>query len=195
MAHVKRFLRLLSITAVLAAATQLVGCSTPMAAPSSSIENTVKLRNAPLAPAAVGEFALAQGKPAAKDKSVSIRGTALVSPVSDSLSKYLEETLRKELQAANLLDTNSGTQISGFLVDSDLDVPMGTGTGYLTARFVVKKADRIAYDRELNTRLEWESSFLGAIAIPTAAQNYAFLYKKLVGTLFDDPDFRQALAK
>lgn len=190
-----RFLRLLSITAVLAASTQLVGCSTPMAAPSATIENTVKLRNVPLAPAAVSEFALAQGKPAAKDKSVSMRGTSLVSPVGGSLSKYLEETLRKELQAANLLDASSGTQISGFLVDSDVDAAIGTGTGYLTARFLVKKTDGIAYDRELSTKLEWESSFMGAIAIPTAAQNYAFLYKKLVGTLFDDPDFRQALAK
>ena len=191
----KRFLRFLSISAVLAAATQLVGCSTPMVAPSSTIENTVKLRNVPLAPAAVGEFALAPGKPAARDKSVSMRGTALVSPVGDSLSKYLEETLRKELQAANLLDANSATQISGFLVDSDLDAAIGTGTGHLTARFVVKKADSVTYDRQLSTKLEWESSFMGPIAIPAAAQNYAFLYKKLVGTLFDDPDFRQALAK
>lgn len=190
-----RFLRLLSIIGAIAATSQLVGCSTPMAAPSSTFENTVKLRNAPLAPAAVGNFALAQGKPAAKDKSVSMRGTSLVSPVGDSLSKYLEETLRQELQAASLLDASSSTQISGFLVDSDIDVPMSTGTGSLTARFVVKKADAVAYDRELSTKLEWESSFIGAIAIPTAAQNYAFLYKKLVGTLFDDPDFRQALAK
>jgi hypothetical protein len=191
----KQFLRLLSITAVFTALTQLVGCSTPMAAPSATIENTVKLRNVPLAPAAVGEFALAKGRPEAKDRSVGIRGTALVSPVGGSLSKYLGETLRKELQAAQLLDANSGTQISGFLVDSDVDAPMGTGIGYLTARFVVKKADSVAYDRELSTKLEWESSFMGAIAIPTAAQNYAFLYKRLVGTLFDDPDFRQALAK
>lgn len=190
-----RIMRLVSLGAVLVAATQLVGCSTPMQAPSATMENTVKLRNVPLAPAAVGDFALEQGKPASKDKSVSMRGTSLVSPVSDSLSKYLQETLRQELQAANLLDAASTTQISGFLVDSDLDAAIGTGSAYLTARFVVKKADKVAYDRQLNTKLEWDSSFIGAIALPAAANNYAFLYKKLVGTLFDDPEFRQALAK
>lgn len=190
-----RLFRLISITAVLAAATQLVGCSTPMQAPSATFENTVKLRNAPLAQAAVGNFVLEQGKPADKDKAVSVRGHSLTSPVDGSLAKYLQETLRQELQAANLLDANSNTRISGFLVDSDVDAAMGTGTGSLTARFVVTNADKVAYDRQLSTKLEWESSFMGAVAIPAAAQNYAFLYKKLVGTLFDDPDFRQALAK
>ena len=190
-----RFSRLLSIGVLLAAATQLAACTTPMQAPSATIENTTRLSNAPLAPAAVGEFALEQGKSAGMDKSVSMRGTSLVSPVAGSLSKYLQETLRQELQAANLLDPSSPIQITGFLVDSDLDAAIGTGRGSLTARFVVKKADKVAYDRQLNTRLEWESSFMGAIALPAAAQNYAYLYKKLVGTLFDDPDFRQALAK
>ncbi len=189
-----RFSRLLSI-GLLAAATQLTACTTPMQAPSATIENTAKLRNAPLAPAAVGEFSLEQGQPAGKDKSVSMRGTSLVSPVGDSLSKYLQETLRQELQAANLLDPKAQTQVTGFLVDSDLDAAIGTGRGSLTARFVVKKAEKVAYDRQLNTKLEWESSFIGAIALPAAAQNYAYLYKKLVGALFDDPDFRQALAK
>jgi len=187
--------RLLSIAALLVAASQMVGCSTPMQPPSSTFENTAKLHNAPLAPAAVSEFALEQGRPAEKDRSVSLRAHSLVSPVGKSFSQYLKETLRRELQAANLLDADSATRISGFLVDSDVDAAMGTGTGSLTARFVVTKAGKVAYDRQLSTSLTWESSFMGAIAIPTAAQNYAFLYKKLVGKLFDDPDFRQALAK
>lgn len=186
--------RLLPIALMLGAAVQLVGCSTPMQAPSSTIENTLKLRNVSLTPVSVGSFALEQGKPAANDKSVSMRGSSLISPVADSFSKYLQETLRLELQAANLLDASSKTQVSGFLVESDLDAAIGTGRGSLSARFLVTKAGTVAYDRQLNARLTWDSSFFGAIAIPTAAQNYAYLYRKLVGTLFDDPDFRAALA-
>lgn len=189
-------MRLFYSVAVVAAASLLVGCgSTPMQAPTSTFENTVKLRNASLAPAAVGEFVLQQGQPASKERSVKIRGRTLYSPIDQSYSKYLKETLNQELKAANLLDAKSNIQISGFLVDSDADAPMGTGTGFLTARFVVTREGKVAYDRQLSTRLEWESSFVAAIAIPAAARNYAFLYKKLVGKLFDDPDFRQALAK
>jgi hypothetical protein len=65
----------------------------------------------------------------------------------------------------------------------------------LQARFVVKRADAVKYDRVLEVNSEWESSFMGAVAIPAAVQNYQLMYRKLVGQLFDDPNFRKALAK
>jgi hypothetical protein len=53
----------------------------------------------------------------------------------------------------------------------------------------------VHFDRELSVDTSWESSFIGGIAIPLAANNYEGLYRKLIGKLLDDPAFRVAVAK
>ncbi|MCC2957167.1 hypothetical protein LK542_16240 [Massilia sp. IC2-477] len=173
----------------------LTGCaSTPMGVPQATIENTARLRSAQLAPARVGSFTLDTSKPAALDQSVSIRAASLNSPIGGSFAQYLGETLRVELAAAGLADPNAPTVISGTLLDSELDAAIGTGSGKLSARFVVKRNDTVRYDRTLSASATWESSFVGAVAIPLAAGQYQGLYRKLAGQLFDDPEFRKALA-
>jgi hypothetical protein len=168
-----------------------------MGQPVASMDKTVKMRDgSAIAPAAVGAFVLEAGKPASLDQSVSVRGgNTLASPIDNSFAQYLKETLRVELEAANLLDSNSQTQITGVLMDSMLDPAISVGKGHLQARFVVKRADAVKYDRVLEVNSEWESSFMGAVAIPAAVQNYQLMYRKLVGQLFDDPSFRKALVK
>ncbi|WP_374583427.1 hypothetical protein [Pseudoduganella sp.] len=191
-----RFMRLLAVAGVMVAATQLVGCaSIKMGMPTASMDNTVKMRaSGGMAPAAVGSFVLEAGKPAEMDQSVNVRArNSLASPINNSFAEYLKETLRVELEAAQLLDPNSPIRINGTLMDSMLDPAIGTGKGQLQARFVVKRADVVKYDRSLAVASEWDSSFIGAVAIPAAVQNYQLLYRKLVSQLFDDPDFRKAL--
>jgi hypothetical protein len=193
-----RLLRLLALAGVMVAATQLVGCaSLKMGQPAASLDNTVKMRDGgKMAPAAVGAFVLDAGKPASMDQSVGVRGAnTLASPIDNSFAQYLKETLRVELEGANLLDPKSQTQITGTLMDSMLDPAMSTGKGRLQAHFVVRQADAVKYDRSLEVNSEWESSFMGAVAVPAAVQNYQLMYRKLVGQLFDDPDFRKALVK
>lgn len=191
-----RFVRLFLITAALVGATQLTGCAQmQMGQPKPTMDNTVKLRNAGIAPVAVGAFQ----PDAAKrdlDKGVGLRGAnTLTSPVEGSFAKYLAETLKVELQAAGLLDAASGTVVSGTLTRSEVDPAMSTGTGSLAARFVVTRNGAVNYERELKVDSSWESSFIGAVAIPAAAAQYEGLYRKLVGVLFDDADFRKAVAK
>jgi hypothetical protein len=53
----------------------------------------------------------------------------------------------------------------------------------------------VVYEKEIAAEASWESSFVGAIAIPAAMNQYGALYKTLVSKLVDDPDFRRALAK
>jgi hypothetical protein len=173
----------------------LSGCtSAPMGAPQPTIENIARLRGAQLAPARVGSFTFDTGKPAALDQSVSMRGSRLHSPINGSFAQYLGETLRVELAAAGLADPASPTVISGTLSESELDAAIGQGNGKLAARFVVTRADAVRYDRTLTASATWDSSFIGAVAIPLAAGQYQALYRKLAGQLFDDPDFRKALA-
>ncbi|QBI05127.1 hypothetical protein EYF70_18115 [Pseudoduganella albidiflava] len=191
-------MRLLAMAGVMVAASQLVGCaSVKMGQPAASVDNAVKLRDGSgKAPVAVGAFALAAGKPASLDQSVGVRGgNTLASPIDNSFAQYLKETLRVELEAAQLLDPGAQTRITGTLVDSMLDPGMSTGKGRLEARFVVTHADTVKYDRSLAVESEWESSFVGAVAIPAAVQNYQLMYRNLVGQLFDDADFRKALAR
>jgi hypothetical protein len=193
-----RFMRLLAMASFFVAATQLTGCaSVKMGRPVASMDNTIKMRDGgTMVPAAVGAFVLEAGKPAAMDQSVSVRGgNTLVSPIDDSFAQYLQETLRVELEAAQLLSADSSTVITGTLTDSMLDPAVSTGKGRLQARFVVTRAGAVRYDRSLEVNSEWESSFMGAVAVPAAVQNYQLMYRTLVGRLFEDGEFRRALQK
>ena len=175
----------------------LTGCAQiTMGAPQPTAENTANLRKANLAETRLGSFSLDAGKSAQMDKGHSLRGANSVqAPTNGSFAEYLKESLRVELAAAGLLNPKAEAVISGVLLDSQLEPSIGMGTGSIKARFTVMKGSEKRYEKELAARSEWESSFMGAVAIPAAAQQYEGLYRKLVGQLISDPDFRRALAR
>lgn len=182
--------------AAAAAALALVGCANVKLDATGATPATVeKLRGANLAPAQAGGFRLAPGKDAAMDTRLDgLRGNTL-SPAKGSWSQLLKDTLVAELTAAGLYDTASPRVIEGELTDSKVDAAIGTGTGRLAARFKVISGGKPVFDKELAVDASWESSFMGAVAIPAAMNQYGALYKALVAKLVDDPDFRRALAK
>ncbi len=181
----------------LASVVLFTGCAQlTMGAPQPTAENTANLKRANLAETRLGSFSLEAGKPAQMDRGHSLRGANTVqAPTNGSFAEYVRESLRVELAAAGLLNSQADTVISGVLLDSQLDPAMGTGKGLIQVRFTVTKGTEKRYEKALTARSEWESSFVGAVAIPAAAQNYEGLYRKLVGQLIADPDFRKALAK
>jgi len=182
----------LALAAMLAA---LTGCaSVKMPAPVASAANADKLRTAKLAPAQVGSFKLAAGKPADMDTTLSgLRGSS-VSPANGSFAGQLRDEIAAELGAAGLLDPKSRSVIEGQLTDSMVDAGMSTGKGRLAAKIQVKRDGQTLFDKEIVAEATWESSFVGAIALPAAINQYGALYKTLVGKLFDDADFKRALA-
>ncbi|MFB9241432.1 hypothetical protein IV454_07460 [Massilia antarctica] len=187
--------RLTSLVAAGALAVQLVGCAPmSMSVPAATMENAVKLRNADFDKVAVGSFTLDASKNASLDKSHSIRASTVVAP-GGSFAQYLGETLKAELLSASLLDANAPTVITGTLTQTDVDAAIGTGKGVLAARFVVTRAAQVRYDRELKVESSWESSFIGATAIPLAAREYELQYRKLIGELLGDEKFRAAISK
>lgn len=188
----RSMMRRLAMVAVLAAMT---GCaSVKMPAPAPSAANAEKLRATKLAPAQVGNFTLAAGKPATMDTSLSgLRGSTL-SPTNGSFSSQLRDEIAAELTAAGLLDPKSNAVIQGQLTDSMIDAAIGTGKGRLAAKIQVQRNGKTVYDKEVVAEATWESSFIGAVAIPLAMNQYGALYKTLVGKLFDDADFKRALA-
>lgn len=174
----------------------LTGCaSVKMPAPSPSAANAEKLHAAKLLPAQMGSFKLASGKPADMDTSLGgLRGSS-VSPAQGSFAGQLRDEIAAELGAAGLLDGKSGFVIEGQLTDSMVDAGMSVGKGRLAARIQVKRNGQAVFDKEVIAEATWESSFVGAIAIPAAINQYGALYKTLAGKLFDDADFRRALAR
>jgi hypothetical protein len=178
--------------AMLAALT--TGCArVPMAPHQPSLDSLQVLRQVPMAPVGVGAFALAAGKDAAIDKSVTARAVTVFSPNQDSFAQYLREALIVELKSAGKLDESSATQVHGWLTTNELSASGVTiGTGALGADFAVRRGGRELYRREIVERAEWKSSFIGVEAIPEAINQYDLLYRKLVVRLVSDPEFQAA---
>lgn len=170
------------------AAFLLSACAGQMPQHNASVENIKQLRTTDLAPVAVGEFRLAAGKPESIDKSVSSRASSMTPP-QGSISAYLRDALIIELKAAGKYDENAATRITGELTESELNTNIGTADGELGALFVVSEGERVKFSAQYSAKSSWESSFLGAIAIPKAYQEYFALYQKLFAKLFADPAF------
>jgi hypothetical protein len=189
--------RLLTAGCGLALALELTGCaSIKMSPPKATLATTASLRSASLAPANVGAFRLDASRPAAEDQSISLRGANNVaSPIGGSFAQYLGESVRVELEAAGLYDAASQNVITGTLTRTEADAAIGTGKASLGAHFVVTRSGQVKYDDQLTVEDSWESSFMGATAIPMAAAHYEGLYRQLAAKLLDDPKFRSALAR
>jgi hypothetical protein len=189
--------RFLTLGAGLALALQLTGCAgIKMSPPKPTLTTTAALRGAALAPANVGKFQLGGSVSASQDQSISLRGAnSVASPIEGSFAQYLRESVRVELEAAGLYDAAAQNVITGTLTQSDADAAIGTGKAKLGARFVVTRSGQVKYDNELTVEDSWESSFMGATAIPLAASHYEGLYRQLAAKLLNDPQFRSALAK
>lgn len=181
---------------LLALAAGLAGCvSVSLPPPGPSIGNLQLLRGGRMQAARTGEFVLAPGKPASLDEKLGgLRGSSL-SAQHGSFARYLRDTLQAELQAAGYYDEAAAYEIRGQLTDSQVDAGISTGTARLAARFQVVRDGVTLFDKELFAESRWESSAVGAIALPEAINRYATLYRSLVGKLFADADFQRALGR
>ena len=69
-----------------------------------------------------------------------------------------------------------------------------TGNSKVAARFAVSRSGKVVYDKLITAQREWSSSFIGAIAIPEAINQYTHMYTRLIEQLFGDEEFTTALA-
>jgi hypothetical protein len=120
----------------------------------------------------------------------------MVSGVGAHYGDYLASALRQELELAKLENPQSRLEVSGVLVKNNIDAGgISTNEGQIEARFIVKRADQVTYDKVKKAELQWGSSFAGAVAIPLAANNYPLMVQKLLNSLFSDSDFVTATHK
>jgi len=121
------------------------------------------------------------------------RSVTLLSPYGD-YPGYLKEALRQELTEAGKLTPNAEIEISGVMTKNDLDASgIITGDGELAARITVKRGGATLFDKPVVAKTTWDSSFVGAIAIPRAVAEYPRLVSEFVSTLLRDPDFLSAI--
>ncbi len=168
------------------------GCSLTAPRYTASLDNVQKLKDGAIAPTKVGTFKSDPGKD--NPTSISIRGSSLASPYNNSYADYLAESLKQELSIAGKLAPDAQIEVTGALQKNDISIPpVGSGSGDITARFIVTRAGAVRYDQVKSVHDEWESSFVGAIAIPRAQEQYPILVQKLLAAVYTDPAFIQAL--
>jgi hypothetical protein len=129
-----------------------------------------------------------------EDGRLVMRGNSMTGAGSDgTFSTYLQQALESELRTAGRFDPAAGLRLSGTLTANRLHADgASTGRATVAARFVVTRDGKVVYDAVQTAGHEWESSFMGAIAIPAAMQGYVATVQKLVGQLFADPAFVEA---
>lgn len=168
----------------------LSGCASTAPNYTASPRSTQSLQSAKVQPVKVGTFVAA---PTASDTGITLRSVVMQAP-QGSFSQYLADAVRNELEMVGLYSPGSSTEISGVLNRNELNTGFAvTGEGMIEARFVVRRDGQVRFDKVKQTRIEWDTSFMGAIAIPRAQQEYGRLVGKLVTETFSDPDFVAAL--
>jgi hypothetical protein len=169
----------------------LGACATIKAPPyQSSIENVQALQGSS-GKASVGAVKVDEAK-ATELNSISLRTNTMQSPYGD-YAGYLKEALRADLVAAGKYDQNSPRAINAVLTRNSLEAGADKGLAEVAARFTVTEGGKVLYDKEQVGKRDWESSFIGAVAIPRAVQNYGAAVQNLLARLFADPDFKKAL--
>ncbi len=179
---------------IIALAGLTAGCAQSLGAHQVSLQAIEMLRADSIPAMRVGTFALAPGHNPSMDRSVTIRSVNLSSPDNGSFAAYLGKALEMDLRAAGKLDANSTLVVQGLLTDSKVDTGISTGDAVLGAKFSLSRGGSTVFEKDVTVRSQWDSSFVGAIAIPEAMNQYTALYDKLILQLLIDGDFRRALA-
>lgn len=167
------------------------GCAiqAPVYTPSVDNAETLKRQGAS---ANVGAVTTAPGAPGAQ--TISLRGNGMTSPVGADYGAYIAEALRAELKLAGKFDPAAKVEIGGVLLRNDIAAAgISTNSGEIEARFTVRRDGAVRYDKIQRIEANWESSFVGAVAIPKAQQQYPLMVQQLLRQLFSDRAFFDAM--
>jgi hypothetical protein len=185
------FISLARRAALVLAAVLATGCAMQAPRYQPSLDNVEVAKKLP-ASASVGAFKVqANG---AGVSSIGLRGSSMNSPVGADYAAYLADALQQELQLAGKMDAKSTVVITGVLLKNDIAAGgFSTNSGEIEAEFLVLNGGKERFRATKRSELSWESSFVGAIAIPKAQQQYPLLVQKLLTQLFADASFVAAL--
>lgn len=175
-------------TAIAAAALWLSGCTIPITPYSATYDN-VQLLKASTNTVAVSPFSSENSGV----RNISVRGSSLDSPYDADLVNYIETALKLELEKAGILNMSSDRSITAVIEENDIDTGSAVGSGVIAATFTITDKNNTLYRKRIGIDQQWESSFMGALAIPRAAESYPKMVQKLLNRLFSDGEFVAAL--
>lgn len=188
----KAALRRLFVLIAPAALALLTGCAGPAPNYAPSIDNVEVFKKSGATPVKTGSITVAPGLKTGN--AIQLRANSMVSAVGSNYGDYIAAALRQELELAKLYNAQAPTEVSGTLLENDINAGgFSTSDGTIAVRFVVKRGDQVRFDKTKKITHQWESSFAGAVAIPLAVNNYPVMVQKLIGQLIADPDFVQAV--
>jgi len=179
--------------AALVAAVLLSGCGTfvvPAYSPDYPTLDRLKTRS--LQRLALGT--VEPRDPAAAVNVLTLRGAGFAPPVG-SFATYLESALRADLGELRLLDPAAATRLDATLLKNDFDASgISVGTGFMQVRMVVTRDGRVRLDKTYGANTTFESHLAANVAVPRAQAECPALVRRLLQTVYADPDFQAALA-
>jgi hypothetical protein len=185
-------LRKIFLGSAMAVSAFLVGCAGPAPNYTPLVDNIEALKKSGAAPLKTGTIGVTAGMPGAN--AVSIRAASMVTPVGANYGDYVAAALKQELELAKLYNPQAATEVSGTLTVNNIDAGgISVNSGQIEARFLVTKNGEVRFDKVKRAERQWEGSFAGGIAIPTAANNYPLMVQQLINALLIDPDFVKAV--
>ena len=114
-------------------------------------------------------------------------------PVGGDCASCLADALRQELVLAGKFKPDAGVDARGELLQNAIAAcGLSTHSGVIEARFIVMRGNEERCNAVLRASDSWQSSFVGAVAIPKAQQQYPLLAQKLLTALFGDARFQAA---
>lgn len=181
-------MKIANALAVPAMVCSIAACTVPAPRYEPSYDNVQLLKGG--GPVKIVDFK--SGMP--KVGKITLRGSSLKSPYEKDMVHYLQAALQSEFEKAGLLSQASTKSVTAVVTENSIDASgASVGRGKISATFKVLDSERQIYEKAVTVADEWESSFIGAIAIPRAAAAYPALAKELFNTLYSDRQFVGAL--
>ncbi|MEO8061476.1 MAG: hypothetical protein ABI821_01875 [Pseudomonadota bacterium] len=181
------------IAPLLAACLLATGCTLAGPRYNTFVGNTLALREAGLEKVKIGEI---RKDPQAKGNVDKVKARAMnVTSPYGSYTAYLREALASEFDHADLLDAASPISIDGVLLENSLAGAAHKEFAALQAQLTITRDGKTAWQGIKSARYEWDSAFLGEIAIPRAIANYQIGVQRLIAAFIADPEFAAALRK
>jgi len=182
------------LSAVLAIAILVSGCAT-ITAPTYTphYESIDRLKKNNIEKMSLGE--VQPRDPSASVNKIKLRAAVLVSS-NGTFANYLESAIRSDLMEMGLYDPTSTTQVDASLIKNDINISgFNTGYGEMEVMLRVSKKDGPKFEKVYSVNTQFESSFVGAVAIPKGQNEYPNLVRALLQKVYVDPAFIEAVKK
>lgn len=124
---------------------------------------------------------------------ISLRAPSMKDP-SGAFATYLRAALIQDLREISAYDETSSTRIDATILKNVIDISsMTTGKGDMEVELSVSRAGAVLLKKKYAAHIEFESAFAGMVAVPKGQLEYGRLVRTLLGQVYADADFVNAL--